>query len=415
MSNLSMKRVNTAIDAESLYLALAMWMEMFPDHAVEHCASLDSSVQSTMVGSRTPQTSESYRKVGCVLVQENGRLLAINCSRDGVHGLAGLLVKHHDKVKGCSAFISRKPCTYCAKLSVQAGITKVSYPPVEPEYNETRKEDERVEALFEAAEIVQNVFVPQLKMDLVTMVEEELSAKATSLNDIPEFVEKVFSRFWNEEYAKRVTKGSFGQAKIDLQNLAKWFAQIYLPLKCFKFKLSSHSEKRAVNSSKKATSIFDPENNLHQEQIANHMLALAMMTTQHTVEPKTGVGCVIMKNSEILAVGWNDFPSKVIEESFHYATDQERDKKYPFFIHAEQNALLTRNATDVTGSVIFVTKIPCHECTPLVKVAGIETVVLPTSLKPVQEKYRLNYDVFREEVKKGSFLCYETVAMADHN
>ena len=52
---------------------------------------------------------------------------------------------------------------------------------------------------------------------------------------------------------------------------------------------------------------------------------------------------------------------------------------------------------------------PCHECTPLVKVAGIGTVVLATSLEPVTEKYKLNYEVFRQEVRKGSFICYELI------
>jgi len=70
-----------------------------------------------------------------------------------------------------------------------------------------------------------------------------------------------------------------------------------------------------------------------------------------------------------------------------------------------------RNTTDVTGGIIFVTKIPCHECTPLVKVAGIETVVLATPLKAIKESYRLNYDIFQEEVKKGTFLCYEMVTV----
>lgn len=406
MSKLPVKRVNRTIEADSLHLALAMWMEMFPDDTEEELTSANSEAQSTKAGTKTPATTQIFRKVGCALVEGNGHLIAIDRSRDGVHGLAGLLVKHHDSAKGCSVFISRKPCTYCAKLSLRAGVTKVSYPPVEPEYHETRKEESRVEALFDAAQIVQSVFVPQLKKELVTTVEEELSAKATSLSDIPDFVEKFSNRFWNDEYAKRVIEGPFQQAKHDLENLSKWLAQIYLPLKHSKFQLATQ---HMAIPSEKVTNTFDPENDLRQRQIANHILALAGMTLQHTVEPKTGVGCVIMKNNDIVAVGWNDFPSKSIEESFHYATDQERDTKYPFFIHAEQNALLGCNATVVTGSVIFVTKIPCHECTPLVKVAGIETVVLSTPLQSVQEKYRLNYDIFREEVERGTFLCFETV------
>lgn len=405
MSKLPVKRVHRAIEADSIHLALAMWMEMFPDDTEEQCSTANGREQSTTAGTGTSATTQLFRKVGCVLVEGNGRLLAIDRSRDGVHGLASLLVKHHDRAKDCSVFISRKPCTYCSKLSLKAGVRKVSYPPVEPEYYEARKEEKRVEALFDAAQIVQNVFFPQLKKELVTAVEEELSAKATSFNYVREFVEKVSNRFWNDKYAKGVIEGPFHQAKHDLENLSKWFAQIYLPLKHSKFALAA---KHIAIPSERATSAFDPENDLHQRRIANHLLALGRMTVQYTVEPKTGVGCVIMKDNDIVAVGWNDFPLKSIEESFHYATDQERDGKYPFFIHAEQNALLARNAKDVTGTVIFVTKIPCHECTPLVKVAGIGTVVLSTPLKPVQEKYSLNYDTFREEVERGTFICYET-------
>ena len=318
MSKLPVKRVHRAIEADSIHLALAMWMEMFPDDTEEQCSTANGREQSTTAGTGTPATTHLFRKVGCVLVEGNGRLLAIDRSRDGVHGLASLLVKHHDRAKDCSVFISRKPCTYCSKLSLKAGVRKVSYPPVEPEYYEARKEEKRIKALFDAAQIVQNVFFPQLKKELVTAVEEELSAKATSFNYVREFVEKVSNRFWNDEYAKGVIEGPFHKAKHDLENLSKWFAQIYLPLKHSKFALAA---KHIAIPSERATSAFDPENDLHQRRIANHLLALGRMTVQYTVEPKTGVGCVIMKDNDIVAVGWNDFPLKSIEESFHYATD----------------------------------------------------------------------------------------------
>lgn len=65
------------------------------------------------------------------------------------------------------------------------------------------------------------------------------------------------------------------------------------------------------------------------------------------------------------------------------------------------------NIIDVMGGIIFVIKIFCYECIFLVKVVGIEIVVLVILLKLVKEIYCFNYDVFREEVKKGIFLCYE--------
>lgn len=402
MSNQSTRRVNTGITAESLYLALAMWMEMFPELTEEKFSAVENRETTADSGNM----KDLYRKVGCVLVQENGRLLAVDHSRDGVHGLAGLLVKLHDRVNGCSAFLSRKPCPYCAKLLVQAGVTEVSYPPVEPEYRYTTKEDDRVRVLFDAGQITLSVYFPQVKTELL-ISDQELVAKGILMNDIRESCRLVSERFWNEESLRRMTGSSAEQPYNDFQNLVKWFTQINLSLKHSKLKLSAHSE--GVSFPERTTRAFDPEHNFHEEQIAKHMLGLAMMTIQRTVEPNTGVGCVIMKNSDVMAVGWNGFPSKVIEEDFHNLSNQERDKKYPFFVHAEQNALLMRNKTDVNGGIIFVTKIPCHECTPLVKVAGIETVVLATPLKSIKEIYRLNYEVFQEEVKKGTFLCYEMV------
>lgn len=190
MSNQSTRRVNTGITAESLYLALAMWMEMFPELTKEQSSSVENRETTADSGKR----KDLYRKVGCVLVQENGRLLAVDHSRDGVHGLAGLLVKLHDRVKGCSAFLSRKPCPYCAKLLVQAGVTGVSYPPVEPEYRYTTKEDDRVRVLFDAGQITLSVYFPQVKRELL-ISDQELVAKGILMNDIRESCRLVSEKF----------------------------------------------------------------------------------------------------------------------------------------------------------------------------------------------------------------------------
>lgn len=394
-------RVNTGITAESLYLGLAMWMEMFPEES-------PTAEDSGQLKSADHSHADFYRKIGCVLVQQDTRLVAIDRSRDGVHGLARMLVKNHGRVAGGSVYISRKPCSYCTKLLVRAGIAKVFFPPVEPEFNNS-KEEKRVAILLDAGQVTQSVLIPQVKMDpkLATVTEEGLGSKGILLNDFQEYTQNVFRRFWSEECVRRMSGDSIEQAHSKLENLVKWMAQIYLPLAHSKFRCFTCHKETKLKSEEKIVKTFDPENEMYHEQIAKHLLGLAAMTIQRTVEPQTGVGCVVMKDNNLVAVGWNDFPSRVIEEDFHRASDQERDKKYPFFVHAEQNALLMRNLTDITGGVIFVTKTPCHECTPLVKVSGIETVVLSTSLEPIKEKYRLNYEVFRKEVEKGSFLCYE--------
>ena len=73
-----------------------------------------------------------FRKVGLVL--PNDVVCAVDCTRDGVHAVARLLVKHHDKAEDSNVFMSRKPCPLCAKLLVQSKVKRVLHLPFELEY-----------------------------------------------------------------------------------------------------------------------------------------------------------------------------------------------------------------------------------------------------------------------------------------
>lgn len=44
-------------------------------------------------------------------------------------------------------------------------------------------------------------------------------------------------------------------------------------------------------------------------------------------------------------------------------------------MHAEANALLNTNNSDVTGATIYVTMVPCNECAKLLIQAGIAEVI----------------------------------------
>lgn len=81
--------------------------------------------------------------------------------------------------------------------------------------------------------------------------------------------------------------------------------------------------------------IFDFENDFYYEKIVKYFFGLVMMIIYGIVELKIGVGCVIMKDNEIVVVGWNDFFVKLMEEGFYEVLDEERDKKYFFFVYVE--------------------------------------------------------------------------------
>lgn len=111
---------------------------------------------------------------------------------------------------------------------------------------------------------------------------------------------------------------------------------------------------------------------------------------------------------EIATLGWNGFPSKALYGEFPRASDADAalETKFPYVIHAEQNALLVRNTKDLTDGVLFVTKPPCDECAPLIKLSSIKTVVLGETIKR-SPRGELSYDLIREYIREGIVTCYQ--------
>ena len=161
---------------------------------------------------------------------------------------------------------------------------------------------------------------------------------------------------------------------------------------------------------------FDPERSNFDRQQANHLLILAKFLAERTDDPRKGVGAVIInQKKEIVALGWNGFPISALFGEFPRASDKDKTvdkKKYPYIIHAEQNTLLLRNTKNIAGGTLSVTKTPCHECTPLLEMQGIKTVVVDEILSN-QSRQSLDYKKFYDEVVRGVFICFERKNTSD--
>ena len=175
---------------------------------------------------------------------------------------------------------------------------------------------------------------------------------------------------------------------------------------------------------------FDPEKYSDHATQARHFITMARFLSERTNDPKRGVGAVIVSYQnpfeillfEILSFGWNGFPLKALYGEFPRASDDNtsvEEKKYPYIIHAEQNALLMRNKKNVENAVLFVTKSPCNECTPLIKMQGIETFVVDDKKDVLPDNSAthtspssantLGYNMFADLVKKGKpVVCFQT-------
>ncbi len=83
------------------------------------------------------------------------------------------------------------------------------------------------------------------------------------------------------------------------------------------------------------------------------------------------VGCVIIKDNSIIAIGYNGTDPGGCNDC-----EDKDGKTLPTVRHAEDNALrkLTKSTNHADGAVAFVTTAPCRLCASRIKDAGITTV-----------------------------------------
>jgi len=399
-------------------MVLALWMERFPWHSSNE-PQLEKEKHAQV--NKSNDNSKKFKKVGVLFVLPTDRVLAADCSRDGVHGVARVMVNHSGKLEGCKVFVSRKPCSLCAKLLVQSRVSRVFYLPIEPE-SEDEGELARADNLFKVSPVGQSVFVPCVEERVLTRDEERLPA-ATTPDDVLTCHEKLFEEWWNTEWIERAqkclpwpcldSKTMKRQVKNDFRSLMKWIAVVKAPLD----KPDKPIAFKQVKITQDFHAISDSDASTYPDfNMAYHMMIFAKMLARQTDDPKTGVGAVILKGKdpvEVAALGWNGFPSKALYGEFPRSSDNvadpgvaELETKFPYVIHAEQNALLVRNTKDLTDGVMFVTKPPCDECAPLIKLSGIKTVVVGETIKKSQGG-ELSYDLIREYIREGIVTCYQ--------
>lgn len=109
------------------------------------------------------------------------------------------------------------------------------------------------------------------------------------------------------------------------------------------------------------------------------------------------VGCVIVKNDSVIAIGYNGTPAG--EEN---VCEDENDNTKFNVIHAEDNALrkLINRHESAESSVMFVTTAPCIFCAPRIKDAGISKVYYAEIYRSDDGiKYLQNHDIKTEQVK----------------
>lgn len=127
-------------------------------------------------------------------------------------------------------------------------------------------------------------------------------------------------------------------------------------------------------------------------------MALAKVIALRSKDPNTYVGTVIAdRDNRILGMGYNGFPRQISNNAFSWAREGDfLDKKYPYVIHSEINAIFNSNRSNLAGSKLFCTHASCNECAKMIIQSQISEVVYlldPYHDQPEYEAARALFDM----------------------
>ncbi len=109
-----------------------------------------------------------------------------------------------------------------------------------------------------------------------------------------------------------------------------------------------------------------------KKNIDEHYLDVAQLVSELSYDRQIQVGCVIVKDGQILSQGYNGNPS-----GMDNITRDLDGITLPTVIHSEANALmkLARNGGGAKGSSLYCTHSPCYDCSKLIIQAGIRDII----------------------------------------
>lgn len=120
--------------------------------------------------------------------------------------------------------------------------------------------------------------------------------------------------------------------------------------------------------------INNVKDKIKAEKYDHLYMDIAHRVSEMSYDEDTKVGAVIVKDGNIISMGWNGTPTGFP----NHCKDTATGRTLPTVIHAEANALckLARSSTDGQGATLYTTLSPCTECTKLILQSGITNVVV---------------------------------------
>jgi dCMP deaminase len=109
-----------------------------------------------------------------------------------------------------------------------------------------------------------------------------------------------------------------------------------------------------------------------QRQLDMRYIRMAKIWAENSYCVRRQVGALIVKDKMIISDGYNGTPS-----GFENICEDEDGRTKPYVLHAEANAItkLARSHNSGHGATLYITAMPCVECSKLIIQTGIRRVV----------------------------------------
>ncbi|XP_053139825.1 cytidine and dCMP deaminase domain-containing protein 1 isoform X2 [Hemicordylus capensis] len=406
----------------NLFTLLSLWMEIFP------------SVEQ--------QKKSQVKKAGLVVVK-NMKIVGLHCSSQDLHAGQIALIKYGSRLQNCDLYFSRKPCSMCLKMIVNAGVNRISYWPADPEISlqyevsngDAKLDAKAVERLKSNSRAHVCVLLQPLICHMMQFVEESCY-KCDFIQKIAKIQPGLSTDFYTDcrqerikEYERLFLISSEEMHKqmliiLGLENLCEnpYFSNLRQNMKDLVLLLATIAASVPSFSHFgfycNESELTSATNQTLPQEIARHCMVQARLLAYRTEDHKTGVGAVIWAEANsgscdgtgalyFIGCGYNAFPVGSEYADFPHMDDKQKDReirKFRYIIHAEQNALTFRcqEINPDERSMIFVTKCPCDECVPLIKGAGIK-LIYAGDIDVGKKKADISYMKFAELEGVGKF------------
>jgi len=103
----------------------------------------------------------------------------------------------------------------------------------------------------------------------------------------------------------------------------------------------------------------------------DYFMSIAFLIGSRSTCSRLHVGCVIVKDTRIISVGYNGFLPKLPHESY------VRNNHEMATVHSEQNAIAdcSKRGVSTNGATCYVTHYPCINCCKILCASGIKKII----------------------------------------